>query len=252
MKPFVDTCIRFFKKETVLCVAGILAFISAFFVHPSAAYIGYIDFRVLSLLFCLMLVVAGFQSIGLFHFLGSALLTKVRTTRQLILVLSLLCFFSSMFITNDVSLLTFVPFGIMILTMTGQQKLLISTIVLQTIGANLGSMFTPGEHGHPHRQSPEPVSGLCLFCFHRDFLDAYASPYSPFSDFAGCGSLHASLCICRHSFPTSRRTTRTEKAGCLPGSFCGLSGMRIPPDPISCYAGSRPRNFAFYQPGIVP
>ena len=48
-----------------------------------------------------------------------------------------------MFITNDVSLLTFVPFGIMILTMTGQQKLLISTIVLQTIGANLGSMFTP-------------------------------------------------------------------------------------------------------------
>ena len=96
MKPFVDTCIRFFKKETVLCVAGILAFISAFFVHPSAAYIGYIDFRVLSLLFCLMLVVAGFQSIGLFHFLGSALLTKVRTTRQLILVLSLLCFFSSM------------------------------------------------------------------------------------------------------------------------------------------------------------
>ena len=40
MKPFVDTCIRFFKKETVLCVAGILAFISAFFVHPSAAYIG--------------------------------------------------------------------------------------------------------------------------------------------------------------------------------------------------------------------
>ena len=193
MKPFVDTCIRFFKKETVLCVAGILAFISAFFVHPSAAYIGYIDFRVLSLLFCLMLVVAGFQSIGLFHFLGSALLTKVRTTRQLILVLSLLCFFSSMFITNDVSLLTFVPFGIMILTMTGQQKLLISTIVLQTIGANLGSMF-----------------------------------------------------------PTSRRTTRTEKAGCLPGSFCGLSGMRIPPDPISCYAGSRPRNFAFYQPGIVP
>ena len=60
MKPFVDTCIRFFKKETVLCVAGILAFISAFFAHPSAAYIGYIDFRVLSLLFCLMLVVAGF------------------------------------------------------------------------------------------------------------------------------------------------------------------------------------------------
>ena len=143
MKTFINTCIRFFKKETVLCIAGFLAFISAFFVHPSAAYMGYIDFRVLSLLFSLMLVVAGFQSIGLFHCLGSALLTKVHTTRQLILVLSLLCFFSSMFITNDVALLTFVPFAIMILTMAGQQKLLISTIVLQTIGSNLGSMFTP-------------------------------------------------------------------------------------------------------------
>ena len=123
MEIFINTCIRFFKKETVLCIAGSLAFISAFFVHPSAAYIGYIDFRVLSLLFSLMLVVAGFQSIGLFHCLGSALLTKVHTTRQLILVLSLLCFFSSMFITNDVALLTFVPFAIMILTMAGQQKL---------------------------------------------------------------------------------------------------------------------------------
>ncbi len=66
MKTFINTCIRFFKKETVLCIAGFLAFISAFFVHPSAAYMGYIDFRVLSLLFSLMLVVAGFQSIGLF------------------------------------------------------------------------------------------------------------------------------------------------------------------------------------------
>ena len=171
MKPFVDTCIRFFKKETVLCVAGILAFISAFFVHPSAAYIGYIDFRVLSLLFCLMLVVAGFQSIGLFHFLGSALLTKVRTTRQLILVLSLLCFFSSMFITNDVSLLTFVPFGIMILTMTGQQKLLISTIVLQTIGANLGSMFTPV--GNPQN--------LYLYSHFELSLDTFIRSIGPFS-----------------------------------------------------------------------
>ena len=143
MKPFVDTCIRFFKKETVLCVAGILAFISAFFVHPSAAYIGYIDFRVLSLLFCLMLVVAGFQSIGLFHFLGSALLTKVRTTRQLILVLSLLCFFSSMFITNDVALITFVPFAIELLKMIRREDRLIPVVVLQTIAANLGSMATP-------------------------------------------------------------------------------------------------------------
>lgn len=143
MKQALQSFICFFKKETVLCIAGILALISAFFVPPSVAYLQYIDFRVLSLLFCLMLVVAGFQSIGLFGCLGSALLSKVHTTRQLTLVLSLLCFFSSMFITNDVALLTFVPFGIMILTMANLEKLLIPVIVLQTIAANLGSMFTP-------------------------------------------------------------------------------------------------------------
>mgnify|MGYP000124384420 CR=1 FL=1 len=171
MKIFINTCIRFFKKETVLCIAGFLAFISAFFVHPSAAYMRYIDFRVLSLLFSLMLVVAGFQSIGLFHCLGSALLTKVHTTRQLILVLSLLCFFSSMFITNDVALLTFVPFAIMILTMAGQQKLLISTIVLQTIGANLGSMFTPV--GNPQN--------LYLYSHFELSLDTFIRSIGPFS-----------------------------------------------------------------------
>ena len=143
MKQALQSFICFFKKETVLCIAGILALISAFFVPPSVAYLQYVDFRVLSLLFCLMLVVAGFQSIGLFGCLGSALLSKVHTTRQLTMVLSLLCFFSSMFITNDVALLTFVPFGIMILTMANLEKLLIPVIVLQTIAANLGRMFTP-------------------------------------------------------------------------------------------------------------
>lgn len=58
MKQHLQSFICFFKKETVLCIAGILALISAFFVPPSVAYLQYIDFRVLSLLFCLMLVVA--------------------------------------------------------------------------------------------------------------------------------------------------------------------------------------------------
>lgn len=66
-----------------------------------------------------------------------------KNTRQLVLLLTGLCFFSSMLITNDVSLITFVPFAIMILHMADQDRLLIPVIVLQTIAANLGSMFTP-------------------------------------------------------------------------------------------------------------
>lgn len=134
---------RFFKKETVLCIAALLAVISMFFVPPSGDYIEYMDLRVLCLLFCLMLVVEGMQTIGVFSFLGQKLLCRAQNTRFIAFVLVWLCFSSSMFITNDVALITFVPFAVMILTMTEQNKLLIPVIVLQTIAANLGSMLTP-------------------------------------------------------------------------------------------------------------
>lgn len=134
---------RFFKKETVLFIAALLAFLSAFFVHPSAGYFAYPDYRVLALLFCLMLVVGGLQDIGVFKFLGQLLLKKATSTRQLAILLISLCFFSSMLITNDVALITFVPFAIMVLSMSGQRGMLVPVIVLQTIAANLGSMLTP-------------------------------------------------------------------------------------------------------------
>ena len=135
--------IRFFKKETVLCIAAVLAAVSMFFVPPDKAYLEYPDFRVLALLFCLMLVVAGLQSIGLFRYLGFRLLNGMRSTRQLSLLLVALCFFTSMLITNDVALITFVPFAVMVLKLAGQEGRMIPVVVLQTVAANLGSMLTP-------------------------------------------------------------------------------------------------------------
>lgn len=139
----MKSLLSFMKKEAVLCAAGLLAVISAFIVPPSVAYLKYIDYRVLALLFGLMLVVAGFQSIGFFRYLGDRLLAKASCTRHLCLLLVFLCFFSSMLITNDVALLTFVPFAVMLFAMAGEAKLLIPVVVLQTIAANLGSMLTP-------------------------------------------------------------------------------------------------------------
>jgi len=133
----------FIQKETVLCIAGLFAIISAFTVPPSIAYIEYIDFRVLALLFCLMLVVAGFHMIGLFENIIERMIKHINSTRQLVFTLVLICFFTSMFITNDVALITFVPFAIMILKKIKKEKLMIFVIVMQTIAANLGSMFTP-------------------------------------------------------------------------------------------------------------
>ena len=107
--------IAFVKKETVLSIAFLLAVISAFIIPPDAQYIGYIDFRVLVLLFTLMSVMGGLQSFGIFEKLSYSLLKYVKNTRSLTLLLVSLCFFFAMLITNDVALITFVPFTILIL-----------------------------------------------------------------------------------------------------------------------------------------
>lgn len=136
----------FIKKETVLTVAIVLAVISAVLVVPDKAYAGYIDFRTLSILFCLMAVMAGLQKLGVFRKVAGMLLLYTRNTVQLVEVLVLLCFFFSMVITNDVSLITFVPFTFIVLRLSGEdamKKLAVPVIILQTIAANLGSMLTP-------------------------------------------------------------------------------------------------------------
>lgn len=134
------------KKEAVLSIAMVLAVVSAFFVHPDKEYLGYIDFRTLALLFCLMAVMAGFQEIGLFGYVAQKLLKRVNHIRGLVFILVMLCFFSSMFITNDVALITFVPFTFIVLRMVLEEKaekLVVPVVVMQTIAANLGSMLTP-------------------------------------------------------------------------------------------------------------
>ena len=110
-----EKIISFIKKEVVLVVATVLAIISAFVVPPSMKYMDYIDWHVLELLLCLMAVMAGLQRCGLFDWLGEALLKKTNKVWQLCLVLIMLCFVLSMVITNDVALITFVPFAIVTL-----------------------------------------------------------------------------------------------------------------------------------------
>ena len=83
----------FIKKEPVLSIATILAVLSMFFVIPSKEYLTYIDFRTLELLLCFMLVVAGFQDIGAFSYLGMFLLSKTKNPKQLSVILIFICFF---------------------------------------------------------------------------------------------------------------------------------------------------------------
>lgn len=135
--------LAFLKKEIVLTVALVLAIVSSFFVPPDLAYLDYIDFRTLAILFCLMAVMAGLQKSGVFSYVAEKLLQKVKHIRMAVFILIALCFFSSMLITNDVALITFVPFSFIVLSLIGAESLVVPVVVMQTIAANLGSMLTP-------------------------------------------------------------------------------------------------------------
>ena len=134
---------RFVKKEAVLCIAAMCAVLTMFLVPPDGGYPGYIDLRVLCLLLCLMAVVAGFRSCGAFQWLACQLLSWGGRGRGLAVTLVLLPFFSAMLVTNDVALLTFVPFTMLLLETLDCREAAIPLLVLQTIAANLGSMATP-------------------------------------------------------------------------------------------------------------
>jgi Na+/H+ antiporter NhaD/arsenite permease-like protein len=171
MRPILHNCKAFLKAEAVLCIVALAAISTMFFVPPSWLYIEYMDFKVLALLFCLMAVVAGLTHTGIFLYLSDQLLKKVVGVRTLSFVLVLLCFATSMWITNDVALITFVPFAIMVLKLAGQEKYTIKVVVLQTIAANLGSMLTPV--GNPQN--------LYLYSFYQIPLHRFIAITAPYT-----------------------------------------------------------------------
>ncbi len=125
-----------------MVISAAAAAASMLAVPPDAAYLNYCNIPVLALLFCLMAVVAGLRQNGLFAVLSQKLLQQTTDSRKLALLLVLLCFFGSMFITNDVALLTFVPFTFSLFPSLPEKRLLF-ILVLETAAANLGSLVTP-------------------------------------------------------------------------------------------------------------
>lgn len=166
IKIMVNTLMRLkicLKKDVVLTIAILLALLSSLFVHPDKQYINYIDYRTLILLFCLMSVMAGLRKIKLFDRVAATLVSRCTNEGQLIILLVVVVFFTSMIITNDVALLTFVPFTISVLNILPpnvKNRWMITLIVMETIAANLGSMLTPV--GNPQNLYLYNVSGMSM------------------------------------------------------------------------------------------
>ena len=171
----MKSIIAFIKKETVLSVAWILALVSAFMVPPSKNYMGYIDFNTLFLLFCLMCVMASFKKLGAFEKCSEYLLGKVHSSAGIVALLVFLPFFFSMIITNDVALIAFVPLAIITLKMCAMEKLVLFTVVLQTLAANLGSMSLP--MGNPQNLYLYGKSGFTFAKFITTMLPYTAASF---------------------------------------------------------------------------
>lgn len=126
------------KRESVLVIAIGLAIASSFYQLPKMSYI---DSKVLILLFNLMILIAAFKHYKVLDYFASVLLNRSKNIRQTSYLLVGLTFVASMFMTNDVALITFVP-----LTLSVGKKLnqnVMKWVVFQTLAANLGSSLTP-------------------------------------------------------------------------------------------------------------
>ena len=135
--------IGFLKKNVVMVVALCAATITSVIVPFDKEYIRYFDFKTLTCLFCVLAVVCALRNINFFYCLAHKIVECFKTTRMSILALVYITFIGSMFIANDMALLTFLPLGHLVLTTTNKQKYMAFTFIMQNIAANLGGMLTP-------------------------------------------------------------------------------------------------------------
>ncbi|MBE6584636.1 MAG: citrate transporter [Ruminococcaceae bacterium] len=133
----------FVKANVVLVIAATLAVISCFIVKPDSQYIGYFDFKTLTCLFCTLAVICALKNIRFFTITAKKIVKCAGNTRTLSLALVYITFIGSMFLANDMALLTFLPLGYISLSETGKQRFMAPIFILQNIAANLGGMLTP-------------------------------------------------------------------------------------------------------------
>ena len=134
--------LSFVKKEAMLVVSLAAALLSLVITPPSASLLKTIDWKTLATLFMLLSVLDGFKHENLF--LPVLRLTEKFTTMVgLSFFLVFGVFFSSMFVTNDVSLIIFVPLTILLFREKGKETYLLPILAMENIAAVRGSLLTP-------------------------------------------------------------------------------------------------------------
>ena len=133
----------FIKKNIVMIIAFLAAVITSCFIPIDSQYLSYFDYRTLACLFCVLAVICALKNINFFYMLARKIVQLFKNTRLAILGLVYITFIGSMFIANDMALLTFLPLGFLVLITTNKEKYMAFTFIMQNIAANLGGMLTP-------------------------------------------------------------------------------------------------------------
>ena len=135
--------LKFIRNNLVMEIALLAAAVTAFLVPPDGEYWGYIDFKTITCLFCVLGVVGALRNIRFFSMLARSIVKRFRTARLCTLALVYITFIGSMLIANDMALLTFLPLGYFVLSAADKRERMAFTFVMQNIAANLGGMLTP-------------------------------------------------------------------------------------------------------------
>lgn len=154
----------FLKKEPMLPVAVLAAAISLLITPPTKALLTAIDWRTLGTLFMMLTVLEGFKQENVFRPL-LRLTGRIGTMAGLSLFLVFGVFFSSMFVTNDVSLIVFVPITILLFRAAKQEAYILPVISMENIAAVRGSLLTP--FGSPQNLFIYGQSGVSAWHFVR-------------------------------------------------------------------------------------
>lgn len=132
----------FLKKELMLTVAVLAAIVSLFITPPTKELIKEIDWHTLGTLLMMLCVLEGFKQENIFKPLIN-LGGKFRTMVAMSLFLIFGVFFTSMFVTNDVSLIIFVPLTILLFRGGEKEKYILPVISMENIAAIRGSLLMP-------------------------------------------------------------------------------------------------------------
>ena len=157
----------YLKKEPMLPVAVLAAAISLVITPPTKALLSAIDWRTLGTLFMMLTVLEGFKQENVFRPL-LRLTGRIGTMAGLSLFLVFGVFFSSMFVTNDVSLIVFVPITILLFRAAEQERYILPVISMENIAAVRGSLLTP--FGSPQNLFIYGQSGVSAWHFVRFML----------------------------------------------------------------------------------